>query len=150
MKLPPAPPAHTTTTTSTQPLPDPYDFPYLLPPSLYPIWLAPPRSLGRGVVESSVAALANDAPLPPTHTHPHIRTHTPLSSQTNCCSDSRAPLAPHWGESPTDTFLFPHALCRWLTGWNTEAPHILPRSTPLTPDAETSLLNILLRITVYN
>uniref|UniRef100_A0A3B4VF83 Zinc finger and BTB domain containing 4 n=1 Tax=Seriola dumerili TaxID=41447 RepID=A0A3B4VF83_SERDU len=91
--------------------------PYLLPsfpPSLYPIWLAPLRSLGRGVVESSVAVLANDAPPPPhppTHTLTLIRTHTPSSSQTNCCSDSWAPLAaPPWGESPTDTFLFPHIL----------------------------------------
>lgn len=82
----PTSPAHTTTTTtttSTQPLPDPYQLPFPLPPpsfppSLYPIWLAPPHSLGRGVVESSVAVLANDAPPQPTHTHPHAHTYTLL------------------------------------------------------------------------
>lgn len=118
---------------STTPRPIPASLTSSLLLSLYPIWLAPPRSLGRGVVESSVAAFANDAPPLPltpthTHTHPHIHTHTPFSLQTNCCSDSRAPLAaPRWGESPTDTFLYPHAPRRWLAGWNTEAPHILPR-----------------------
>ncbi|KAI4808407.1 hypothetical protein KUCAC02_000469 [Chaenocephalus aceratus] len=113
---------HLHSTTPQLPLP---------PTSLYPIWPAPPRSFGRGVVESSVAFLANDAPLP-THAHTHIhthiflRTHTLSSSETNCCSNRWAPLAaPHWGESPTDTFLFPHATRRWLTGWKTEAPHIL-------------------------
>lgn len=93
--------------------------------SLHPIWLAPPRSLGQGVVESSLAFLANDAP-PLTHSPSCTHTHTPSSSQTKCCSQGWAPLAaPHWGESPTDTFLFPHAPRRWLTGWSTEAP---PRS----------------------
>lgn len=114
--------------TPPQPLPDPYQLP-LPPPSFYPIWLGPPRSLGwGGVEESSVAVRTNDAPLPNhPHTHPHIRTHTPFPLQTNCCSDSWGPLAaPHWGESPTDTFLFPHSRRRWLTGWNTEAPHVLP------------------------
>lgn len=74
----PAPTTTSTTTTSAQPLPNPYQLPFPIPPpSLYPIWLAPPRSLGRGVVESSVAVLANDAPLP-THTHPHVHTYTLL------------------------------------------------------------------------
>lgn len=111
-----------------QPLPDPYQLPLTssLLPSLCPIWLAP-CSLGRGVAKSSVAVLANDAPPPPTHLHTTSCTRTHLSLQTNCCFDSRAPLAaPHWGESPTNTFLFPHAPRRWLAGWNTEAPHIPP------------------------
>lgn len=94
----PTPPTTTTTTTtSAQPLPEPHtDFPHLLPPSIPSGWLHH-ALLDRGVVESSVAVLANDAP----PTHPPTHTPTPSSSQANCCSDSWGPLAaPHWGEKP--------------------------------------------------
>lgn len=64
-----------TSATTTTPWPIPASLP---PPSLYPIWLAPARSPGLRVVESSVAAVANNDP--PTHpfTHPqsHMYTHT--------------------------------------------------------------------------
>lgn len=70
----------TTTTTSAQPLPSPYQLPFPIPPSFPPSipsgWLHH-ALLARGVVESSVAVLANDAPLP-THTHPHVHTYTLL------------------------------------------------------------------------
>lgn len=67
---------HTTRTTSAQPLPHPYQLPLTssLLPSLSPIWLAPPCSLGRGVVESSVAS--NNAH--PTHSPTHSHTYTLL------------------------------------------------------------------------
>lgn len=95
------------------------------PPLLYPIWLASTRSLGLGVVESSVAAVANNVRHP---TPPHLHTHNPINAHAHrvvrtheMLPDSWTLLAPLSGEkSPANASLFPNALRWWLSGWKAE------------------------------
>lgn len=123
---------HLHSTTPQLPLP---------PTSLYPIWPAPPRSFGRGVVESSVAFLANDAPLP-THAHTHIHTsscehiHSPLQRPT------AAPIAgPLWlpltGEKAQPTPSSSHMLhAAGSPAGKPRPPTFCVPGTPLNPPSQ--------------
>lgn len=68
--------------------------------SLHPIWLAPPRSLGQGVVESSLAFLANDAPPPHSLTLMHTHTHTLLFTDQLLLSGLGPSGCPSLGRKP--------------------------------------------------